>query len=512
MAVQEVLEQNPLRAGLRLRRTPEPAVMVIFGAAGDLALRKLFPSLYRLHRDGVLPGGFVIVGTARRTWENDDFRYHIRQALQEFLGEPLVSQVWEGFAQRLFFVEGTFNDEGMYRRLRRTLQQLDDERVHSGNRLYYLAVPPTSFDPIIDGLGRAGLSGRFPGWSRIVVEKPFGRDLASARELNDRLREWFPEEQVFRMDHYLGKETVQNILVFRLSNGIFEPVWNRQYVDHVQITVAEDLGVEDRGGYYEESGAMRDIIQNHVYQLLALVAMEPPVAFDAKAVRDEKVKALRALRPLSQEDIDRDVVRGQYVAGFIKGEPVPGYREEKGVAEESSTETFVAMRVFVDSWRWAGVPFYLRTGKRLPKRMTEIAISFNRPPLTLFRDASPSGLEPNMLIMHIQPEEGITLKFGSKVPGPGGRIHPVTMNFRYGTAFGARSAEAYERLLLDALLGDATLFTRADGVEAAWESVDRVLERWRSPDAPGICFYEAGTWGPQEADKLLERDDREWRL
>jgi glucose-6-phosphate 1-dehydrogenase len=509
--MRDVLEQNPLRAGLRLRRNPEPAAMVIFGAAGDLALRKLFPSLYRLHRDGSLPGAFSILGVARRPWSEEDFRGEIRQALEEFLGEPVEPHFWDGFAERLFFESGSFKDDGLWRSLRRRLQRMDDEHVHTGNRLYYLAVPPTSFETIIEGLGRAGLSSRFPGWSRIVVEKPFGRDLSSARALNDQLGEWFREEQVYRMDHYLGKETVQNILVFRLSNGIFEPVWNRQYVDHVQITVAEDLGVEDRGGYYEESGAIRDIIQNHVYQLLALVAMEPPASFDAEGVRDEKVKVLRALRPFSDEDIDREVVRGQYSAGFVRGRPVPGYREESGVDPRSSTETYVAMRVFVDSWRWAGVPFYLRTGKRLPKRMTEVAIVFKRPPLTLFHEAG-GDLEPNVLVMNIQPDEGITLKFGSKVPGAHRRIHPVTMDFRYGTAFAQRSADAYERLLLDALLGDATLFTRADGVEAAWESVDRIIDRWQSSGSVPICFYEAGTWGPDDAEELIESDGREWRL
>jgi glucose-6-phosphate 1-dehydrogenase len=508
----ELLEQNPLRAGMRLQRSPEPAAMVIFGSAGDLALRKLFPSLYRLHRDGVLPGGFTILGVARRPWSDEEFRYEIRQSLEEFLGEPVSREVWDGFAERLYFLEGAFSEEGLWRRLRRSLQDIDETRVHSGNRLFYLAVPPTAFEVIIDGLGRAGLAARGSGWSRVVIEKPFGRDLASARALNDRLRDWFREEQVFRMDHYLGKETVQNILVFRLSNGIFEPVWNRQYVDHVQITVAEDLGVEDRGDYYEESGAIRDIIQNHVYQLLALVAMEPPASFEAEAVRDEKVKVLRALRPFSREDVDRDVVRAAYGPGFIKGEEVQAYREEPKVAADSTTETFVAMRVFVDSWRWAGVPFYLRTGKRLPKRMTEVAIVFRRPPLTLFRGGSSAGPEPNVLVMHIQPDEGITLKFGSKVPGPRERIHPVTMEFRYGTSFGQRTSEAYERLLMDALLGDPTLFTRADGVEAAWESVDRILDRWRSPDAGPLCTYEAGTWGPREAEQLIEQDGREWRL
>ena len=508
-----VTQENPLRRGLRPHPTPAGSIMVIFGATGDLAHRKLFPALYRLRQAGLLPGGFGIVGVGRRSWNDEEFRAEVRKGLEEFLDEPLSEEGWAGFAPLLFFSGGEFDVPATYTRLLDVLRRVDDERVHTGNRLFYLAVQPTVVDEVVEGLGQAGLAGTRAekAWARIVVEKPFGRDLASAVELNDHLREWFREDQIYRMDHYLGKETVQNILVFRLSNVIFEPVWNQQYVDHVQITVAEDLGIEDRGAYYEEAGAMRDIIQNHVLQLLCLVAMEPPATFAPEAVRDEKVKVLRALRPIVGRTVDQDVVRGQYVAGYINGVPVAGYREEGEVAPDSRTDTYVAMRVFVDSWRWAGVPFYLRTGKRLAKRVTEIAIQFKRPPLAVFGAEAASELEANVLTMHIQPDEGITLRFGAKVPGPGEHIHSVTMDFRYGTSFGGHTGDAYERLLLDSLQGDSTLFTRDDGVEAAWRFVDTIVARWNDPDSPTPYPYLAGSLGPDEAQALIEVDGREWR-
>jgi glucose-6-phosphate 1-dehydrogenase len=504
---------NPLRAGLRLRRKPDPSTVVIFGVTGDLTARKLVPSLYRLYAEGLVPAGFSIVGVGRRPWGDDEFRSSIRAALDEFLGEKVQEEVWRGFASGLRFSSGEFGDPETYSRLTETLRSLDADRVHTGNRLFYLAVPPSLYESVIEGLGPAGLAGEkdSPGWARIVVEKPFGRDLASARLLNGQLRRWFREDQIYRIDHYLGKETVQNILVFRLANGIFEPVWNRQYVDHVQITVAEDLGVEGRGAYYEEAGAIRDMIQNHVLQLLALVAMEPPVSFEAGAVRDEKVKVLNSLRPLTGAEVDRAVVRGQYRAGLSHGDPAAGYRQEQGVSADSRTETFVAVRAFVDTWRWAGVPFFLRTGKRMPKRVTEIALQFKSPPLLLFGRDTGAVPEPNVLALHIQPDEGITLKFGSKVPGPTSRVHPVHMDFRYGTSFGSRTAEAYERLLLDSLLGDSTLFTRDDGVEAAWRFVDGIVRRWVTPGAPAPYGYDAGSWGPEAAEELVDRAGLEWR-
>ena len=508
------LGENPLRTGLRMRRKPDPSTVVIFGVTGDLTARKLVPSLYRLYAQGLVPAGFSIVGVGRRPWGDEEFRISIRAALDEFLGEKVQEEVWRGFAAGLRFTSGEFGDPQTYHRLTETLRSLDAERVHTGNRLFYLAVPPSSYEAVIEGLGAADLTGDrdLPGWARIVIEKPFGHDLAGARVLNGRLRRWFHEDQIYRIDHYLGKETVQNILVFRLANGIFEPVWNRQYIDHVQITVAEELGVEARGAYYEEAGAIRDMIQNHVLQLLALVAMEPPASLAAGAVRDEKVKVLNSLRPLVGAEVDSAVVRGQYRAGQSYGEPVVGYREEPGVSADSRTETFVALRAFVDTWRWAGVPFYLRTAKRMPKRVTEISLQFKAPPLLLFGRGVGTAPEPNVLAMHIQPDEGITLKFGSKVPGPAVRVRPVHMDFRYGTSFGARTAEAYERLLLDCLLGDSTLFTRDDGVEAAWRFVDGIVQRW---NASGVVTaphgYDAGSWGPEAAEALVNHDDREWR-
>jgi len=502
--------------------------MVIFGATGDLSRRKLLPSLYVMHRQGVLPAGFSLIGFARRPWDDGEFRAYVRESLEEGLQEGVEPAAWSGFEEALFFTPGEFDEPEAYVGLASLTAEIDGRRAGTGNRLFYLAAPPSSYPAIIDGLGRAGLgggegrpdvetvgvTGAEPGrggWARVVVEKPFGHDRSSAARLNGQLKEWFREEQIFRIDHYLGKETVQNILVFRLANGIFEPVWNREWVDHVQITVAEDLGVGGRGPYFEETGNMRDMVQNHVLQLLALVAMEPPASFEPDAVRDERAKALRALRPLSGAQVDGDVIRGQYSPGYVGGEPVLGYREESGVASESDVETFVAMRVFVDSWRWAGVPFYVRAGKRMPRRATEIAIQFKQPPLLLFGEGAGGEPEPNVLALHIQPDEGITLKVGSKLPGPSIDVHPVHMDFRYGTSFGRRSPEAYERLLLDSLLGDSTLFSREDSVDAGWSFVDRIRARWEESDRSSLHVYEAGSWGPQAAADLVRRDGRRWR-
>jgi glucose-6-phosphate 1-dehydrogenase len=508
-----VLPDNPFREGLELRRVAESCTMVIFGATGDLSRRKLFPSLFVMHQEGVLPAGFSVVGFGRRPWRDSEFRDYVRDSLTESLGQAPEPEVWSGFEQALFFASGEFHDQGAFASLASLLGRIDAGRAGTGNRIFYLAAPPSAYPLIIDCLGRAGMGGRTGGrgWARIVVEKPFGHDYASAAELNGQLEEWFREEQIFRIDHYLGKETVQNILVFRLANGIFEPVWDRQSVDHVQITVAEELGVGTRGPYFEETGTMRDMIQNHVLQLLALVAMEPPSSFEPDAVRDERAKALRALRPLEGPEVDVEVIRGQYASGFVGGEAVPAYRDESGVSSDSQVETFVALRVFIDSWRWAGVPFYVRAGKCLPRRATEIAIQFKKPPLLLFgRDPSQEP-EPNVLAMHIQPDEGITLKVGSKLPGPSLDIRSVHMDFRYGTSFGRRSPEAYERLLLDSLLGDSTLFSREDSVDAAWRFVDPVRARWRESGATPVYLYEAGSWGPEEAADLLVRDGRRWR-
>ena len=500
--------ENPLREGLRLQRTPEPSTMVIFGGSGDLAARKLMPALYNLALQRLLPASFCVVATSRKPLTDEEYREELRLAVaQHSRTRPLNEEVWRSFAEQLHFV-ATPDDHG-YEELRETLERLDEELGTHANRLFYLATPPSAYASIVKAIGDHRLRGR-TGWARVVVEKPFGHDRESAQELTEVIHTVFREDEVFRIDHYLGKETVQNILVMRFANGIFEPIWNRQYVDHVQITVAETIGVEERAGYYEQTGAMRDIVQNHLLQLLALVAMEPPAAFDDKAVRDEKVKVLRALRPIKAADVSTNAVRGQYTRGFIEGIAVPAYREEHGVPPDSRTETYVALKGWVDNWRWEGTPFYIRTGKRLPKHSTEIAIQFRLAPHQLFPREASEGLEPNALVLRIQPDEGISLKFGAKVPVQGIRIRSVNMDFDYGASFMVDAPDAYETLIVDALRGDATLFTRRDEVDQQWEFVDPIIEAWQSsPSGPPL--YEAGTWGPAEADALIERDGREWR-
>jgi glucose-6-phosphate 1-dehydrogenase len=508
---------NPLREGLILERVPDPCVVVIFGATGDLTHRKILPALYNLNRAGLLPPESSVVGFARRPYTDETFREDMRGAVEKHSRVPISQPIWDGFAEGIRYQQGNFADGGAYRGLAEQLDAIDAERGTQGNRLFYLATPPSTYVEIIDNLGRAGLhrQGRGDGWARIVIEKPFGRDLESARELNHQVLQVFDESQVYRIDHYLGKETVRNILVFRFANGIFEPVWNRRYVDHVQITVAEDLGTEGRGSFYEEAGAARDILQNHMLQLLSVVAMEPPINFDAESLRDEKVRVLRAIDPEWGEDrVREDTVRGQYGRGWVGGVEVAGYREEEEVDPKSETETYVVAKLEVQNWRWADVPFYVRTGKRLPKRATEVAIQFKQPPLMLFRD-SVSDPEPNLLALRIQPDEGILLRFAAKVPRLGLDVRSVNMDFTYGTSFTTEAPEAYETLLLDAMLGDASLFTRADEVEAAWAIVTPVIERWHDTEAEaeGAAMqpYEAGTWGPEAADRLIERDGRRWR-
>ena len=512
MMVQDAAE-NPLRVGMRSPRTPEPNTLVIFGATGDLTQRKLIPALYNLTLEGLLPGEFSAVGFARRPKDHYHFRSELKEAMvKHSRTQPLQIPIWDGFASRLYYCPSEFGDPAGYKQLAGTLEEIES-KTGSRNRLYYLATPPSYYADIAQRLGEAGLARSEGGWTRIIVEKPFGHDLASAAELNRILNGVFDEDEIYRIDHYLGKETVQNILVFRFANGIFEPIWNRRYIDHVQITAAESIGIEGRGGYYEQAGVVRDIVQNHAMQLLSLAAMEPPATFEPNAVRDEKVKVLRAVRPIRPESAGEFTVRGQYRPGVISGQSVVGYRQEKGVAADSSTETYLALKLFVDNWRWAGVPFYIRAGKRLPKRATEIAIVFRQPPLSLFPTADGSRLEPNVLSVTVQPDEGISLKFGSKVPGPQAdlRIRPVEMDFRYGTSFGFAAPDAYERLLLDAMLGDATLFTRRDEVEAAWAFVTPVVEGWARSEASRFPNHEAGTWGPDEADAFMERDGRRWR-
>jgi glucose-6-phosphate 1-dehydrogenase len=508
-----VLETNPLRDGLEQERVPDPSVLVIFGASGDLTHRKLIPSLYSLAYEGLLPSGQAIIGVARQQISDEAFRAKMKEGCDEFARHrPTDPAVWENFARRLFYVPGEFQDEDTYRRLDARMRELDRTLGTGGRRIYYLAVPPRAFTVISEALGSQGMVGdpeMGQPFTRVIIEKPFGHDLASAKELNRVAVMTFRERQVFRIDHYLGKETVQNLLVLRFANGIFEPFWNRQYIDHVQFTVAESIGVEQRGKYFETSGIVRDIIQNHLLQLVCLLGMEPPVAFEADAVRDEKVKVLKALREIPLKEANRVAVRGQYSAGSIVGEPVAGYRDELNVDRASRTETFAAMKLFVENWRWAGVPFYIRAGKRLPKRVTDISIHFRPAPYPLFRKVQSLTQHPNVLAIRIQPDEGISLKFDSKIPGPAVKTHPVAMEFRYATSFGAEPPEAYERLLLDTMIGDSTLFARRDEVETAWAWLDPLLKEWASEGIP--AFYPAGTWGPPEADLLLEQDGRQWR-
>jgi glucose-6-phosphate 1-dehydrogenase len=504
---------NPLRAYLPRTHVPEPCTVVLFGATGDLTHRKLAPALMRLAVEGQMPSEYAVVGFARRDWDDDRFRAEMQPTLAK-AAIPDFEQTWPSFAPHLLFASGTFDDPAAYERLKETLDRADRTLGTRGNRLFYLAVAPEHFVTIVEHLGAAGLvhpPHQDAPWSRVVIEKPFGTDLASARALNVSLSRVLDERQVYRIDHYLGKETVQNILALRFANAIYEPIWNRRHVHSVQITVGEEVGMPGgRGAYYETAGALRDMVQNHMMQLLCLVAMEPPVNLSADAVRNEKVKVLQALPRWSPEEVLQNVVKGQYAPGSIQGKEVPGYRQEKGVAPDSRTDTYVAIRLTLDTWRWAGVPFYLRTGKRLPKRATEIAILFRTPPVQLFEPDDEGMGGANQLVLRIQPNEGASLAFQAKVPGSRRRLQEVRMDFRYGTAFASPPPEAYERLLLDAMLGDPTLYTRIDEVESAWRFATPIHEAWdarRVEPAP----YPAGTWGPPEADALLARDNARWR-
>jgi glucose-6-phosphate 1-dehydrogenase len=495
--------ENPLLEGLRARRAPEPCALAIFGASGDLTQRKLFPALYALAVRRLLPESFAVVGVARSELTTEEFRERMREAVLEHGRDEFREDVWDELAAGVRYVATDLADESGDRDVIECLNELDASRGTSGNRVYYLAVPPSAIETIVVQMGQRRATG---GWTRLIVEKPFGHDLDSARRLNEVIRSYFDESEIFRIDHYLGKETVQNMLVLRFANGIFEPVWNRQFIDHVQITVAESLGIEGRAGFYEQAGAIRDIVQNHVLQLVALTAMEPPIDFSADSVRNEKVKVLKAMHTPGP----KHVVRGQYGPGWIEGGEVPGYREEPGVDPDSATETFVAAKLFVDNWRWADTPFYIRTGKRLPRRETAIAIQFKRAPHPPFELDSEDSLRPNVLLVQVQPDEGVSLAVGAKVPGQGLTIRTVHMDFFYGGAFRVGLPEAYERLILDCLLGDATLFTRADEVEEQWALVDAMVAPWRR-DRPSFPNYAAGSWGPPSADELLRRDGRSWR-
>jgi glucose-6-phosphate 1-dehydrogenase len=498
-----VTQENPLLEGLQLRRTPDPCVVTIFGASGDLTKKKLLPALYALAFRRLLPPKFAVLGVARTEETDEEFRERMKEAVQEYGRDEFREEVWEALSDGMRYVPADFSDESGLEEVARTLAEIDEERGTGGNRVYYLAIPPGVFPTVVAALGRQRSA---EGWTRLIIEKPFGHDLDSANELNAAIQEHFAEEEVFRIDHYLGKETVQNMLALRFANGIFEPIWNRQFIDHVQITVSESIGIEGRAGYYEQSGAIRDIFQNHLLQLLAITAMEPPIDFTAESVRNEKVKVLRSLHTPGPKSI----VRGQYGRGYVEGEEVAGYREEQGVAPDSTTDTYFAAKLYVDNWRWADTPFYVRMGKRLARRETTIAIQFKRAPHPPFEETAADGLRPNVLLVHIQPDEGVSLAIGAKVPGQGMTIRTVHMDFLYGGAFRTGMPEAYERLILDAMLGDATLFTRTDEVQEQWKLVDAIVAAWKR-DRPSFPNYAAGTWGPPSAEDLLVRDGRSWR-
>jgi len=504
------MPEETTRSGSIYGANAESCTVILFGASGDLAKRKVIPAMYDLAQYNSLGDCYAIVGFARTPMTDETFRNNVGEAAKTIseVG-PIDPQKWSDFAANLFYTEGDYSDPDSYSRMVRRLSELEAAKKLCGNRLFYLSTPPEVYPDIVEQLGRAGLArpNTPNSWVRIIIEKPFGRDLASAKGLNKIVLNVFEEKQIYRIDHYLGKDTVQNLLVLRFGNGIFEPLWNRNYVDQVQITAAETLGVERRGGFYETAGALRDMIQSHVLQLTSLVSVEPPASFDATAVRNEKLKVLQSIRPFNLEMVAQWVVRGQYAPAKVAEKLVPGYREEHGVKPDSRTETFVAMRLLVDNWRWAGVPFYLRTGKRLAKRSTEIMIQFKRAPHIVFRERE---VEPNRLVLNIQPDEGVSVSFGAKRPGTEMSIGNVTMNFSYKEGFGGTARSAYATLLNDCLRGDATLFDRGDSVEAAWSLVDPILDVWSAAKTAGVPVYASGTWGPKESDQLLERDGRQW--
>lgn len=497
-------------------RFVNPCILVIFGATGDLTARKLFPAIYNLTREGQLPSQFACVAFARRDKTNEQFRKEMHDAINQFSRvKPVDESIWKAFQEVVFYHRSEFHEDEGYERLAKLLNELDVKLGTKGNRAFYLSTQPKYFTLICEKLHQHGLiydkNKVADKWSRVIIEKPFGHDLDSALALQKELTQFLHEDQIFRIDHYLGKETVQNLLVFRFDNSLFEPLWNNKYIDHVQITVAEDIGIGTRGAFFEEAGLLRDVLQNHMMQLVSLVAMEPPSSLGANTIRDEKVKVLRAIRHFSPKELESEVVRGQYGKGLISGEEVKGYREEQNVDKNSSIETYVAMRLFIDNWRWQGVPFYLRCGKRLPKKATEIAITFKHPPEVLFQ--SPENIsDPNVLAIRIQPDEGISLKINCKVPGQGISIQPVKMDFRYGSYFGIAPPEAYERLILDFIIGDSTLFAREDEVEHSWRLLTPVLDYWQKNKPTDFPNYPAGTWGPKAADALMEKDQRKWRL
>lgn len=502
---------------LKLRHAERAAscVMVIFGAGGDLTKRKLIPAIYHLAQGDLLPENFAVLGFDHAGHDSETYRKRLDDEIRQFLGDEYDQARWQDLLSRFYYAQGDFKDPAAYARLGTVLSQVDSDHKTEGRYLFYLATPPSFFGEIATQLGNAGLTTeQDKQWRRIIIEKPFGRDLESARALNKSLHDAFREDQIYRIDHYLGKETVQNILAYRFTNSTVEPIWNRRYIDHVQITVAESLGVEDRAVYYEEAGALRDMVPNHLLALLSVIAMEPANSFEADAIRDEQTKVLRAVQPIFPEQVLTQVVRGQYGAGTMPdGTLMQAYRSEPGVAPDSNTDTFVAMKLLIDSWRWAGVPFYIRTGKCMPGRYTEVAIEFRHAPNMMFRDSHVKrmGVPPNMLILRIQPNEGIGMCFNAKVPGPGQMLSPVEMNFNYRDYFGANPSTGYETLIYDCMTGDAMLFKRADNIEVGWEIVEPILDVWGALPPRDFPDYAAGTWGPPEADELLRRDGREWK-
>jgi len=509
----DALQHNPLAVGLAKSLLPQPCTLVIFGGAGDLARRKLLPALYNLRLDGLLPSGFAVAGFARTEHDDASYRALARESVERYSRRPLDPAYWPEFERSVFYVRGNFDEPAAYHALAARLAEVEPQCGVPGNRIYYLSVPPSAITTCMEHLDAAHLIVPVDDaahFSRVIVEKPIGHDLQSAREIDSALHRVLDERQIFRIDHYLGKETVQNIMVMRFGNAIFEPLWNQKYIDHVQITVAEEEGVGTRAGYYEEAGALRDMVQNHILQLVCLTAMEPPRALAADVIGNHKLDVLHCLRPLTGADVEHQVVRAQYGPGVLDGADVPGYRSERGVKPDSTTETYVALKVFIDNWRWSGVPFYLRTGKRLPKRASEIAVQFKDVPPILFNANRDAPLAPNVLVLRIQPDEGLSLRISAKVPGAHARVYPVKMDFRYGTTFGDQEPEAYERLLLDVMAGDATLFIRRDAVEASWTWITNILDAWQQHGGSTLPEYPAGSWGPSEADRLIGAE-RRWR-
>lgn len=508
-------ERHPFLEGLSRHRGAPPTLLVIFGASGDLTARKLIPALYNLALDSLLPPQFRLVGFGRKTISDESFRESAREAIEEYSRRPMDEAVWKDVEAGLHYQEGNYDDAEAFATLAKRIGEWEEASGQGLQLVFYISTPPGVFAPIVENLGGSGLARHTvqgEAAAKVIIEKPFGHDLESARHLNETIQRNFDESQVYRIDHYLGKETVQNLLVARFANAIFEPIWNREYVDCVQITVAESDGVGSRGGYYDESGALRDMIQNHTMQLLSLIAMEPPVSLAPEAIRDEKVKVLKAVQALQLDASEHaDDVRARYTEGLMSGRRVPGYLQEEGIPEDSTTETYAALRLRVNNWRWQGVPFYLRSGKRMPRRISEIAIQFKRPPGILFSDERRFDIEHNTLVIQVQPDEGMTLLTNSKVPGLETRTQPVKMHFRYATTFGSHTPEAYERLILDAMVGDSTLFIRGDETEASWKLITPVLDAWEQCGHGGLAEYAAGSWGPLEADRLLWQSGHEWR-